>query len=154
MARRNRTSGVEIIDPGLDMSSLIDVSFLLLIYFISTSTLQPKESDLGMVLPTSDSSNASQVEIDQMSVSLNGQGMVILNDNEILDTDVNSRKLPQLFERLRDYKEAADLSETTPVIILSADDSAKGQRFVDVLNTIADVGIKSVTLAGFQGDTE
>ncbi len=147
MARR-RATPVEIVDPGLDMSSLIDVSFLLLIYFISTSTLQPKESDLGMVLPTSDSPS-SQVQIDQMSIQLNGQGMVVVND-DVLDTDINSRSLPLLKDRLKDYKAAADLSDTNPVVILSADDSAKGQRFVDVLNTIAEVGIKSVTLAGFQ----
>jgi len=137
------------VDPGLDMSSLIDVSFLLLIYFITTSTLQPKEADLGMTLPTSDSSNSSQVEIDQMSITLNGQGMVIVND-QVLDTDINSRSLPLLKDALSQYKAAADLSEDQPVVILSADDSAKGQRFVDVLNTIAEVDISNVTLAGFK----
>ncbi|QQL43946.1 biopolymer transporter ExbD [Sulfuriroseicoccus oceanibius] len=38
-------------EPGLDISSLIDVSFLLLIYFLVTTTLKPKEVDLGFRLP-------------------------------------------------------------------------------------------------------
>jgi len=136
-------------DPGLNMSAMIDISFLLLIYFVATSTLQPKETDLGMTLPTSQSTGAAKVEIDQMSISLNGQGAVLVND-EMLDTDTSTRRLPMLRDRLRQYKAAADLSDSTPVVILSADDQAKGQRFVDVLNTLADVGISSVTLAGFQ----
>ena len=45
-----------------------DVSFLLLIYFLVTQTLDPKEADLGMTLPTTDSSSASEVEIDQMTM--------------------------------------------------------------------------------------
>tara|TARA_R110002096_G_scaffold147671_16_gene307682 strand:+ start:14570 stop:15028 length:459 start_codon:yes stop_codon:yes gene_type:complete len=148
MARRKKLQAAVEPDPGLDMSSLIDVSFLLLIYFIATSTLKPEEADLGMTLPTTDSSSSSKVEIDQMSINLTGEGAVSVND-EVLDNDVNSRSLPQLKERLVQYKSAADLSESTPVVILSAQDSAKSQRFIDVLNTLADVGINSVTLAGF-----
>ncbi len=148
MARRKRFQSEAEPDPGLDMSSLIDVSFLLLIYFIATSTLLPEEADLGMTLPTTDSSSSSKVEIDQMSINLSGDGAVSVND-EIMDSDVNSRDLPQLRDRLEQYKSAADLSESTPVVILSAQDSAKGQRFIDVLNTLADVGISSVTLSGF-----
>ena len=147
MARRRKYKGLGAEDPGLDMSSLIDVSFLLLIYFIATSSLKPVEADLNMALPTSDSSS-SDVEIDQMNINLNGQGMVVVND-EVLDTDVENRDMPLLYEKLQIYAQVAESSGDTPVVILSADDSAKGQRFVDVLNTLAKVGIKSVTLSGF-----
>ena len=53
MARRvhSQTRGSDE-DPELDISSLIDVSFLLLIYFIVTSTLQKRETDLGITLPS------------------------------------------------------------------------------------------------------
>ena len=129
---------------------MIDVSFLLLIYFIATSSLQPKEADIGMTLPTTTSSSSSPVEIEQMSITLNGQGAVLVND-ELLDTDAKSRDLPLLFDRLKQYKAAADLSDTTPVVIFAADDSSDGQRFVDVLNTLAKVGISNVTLSGFSG---
>ncbi len=127
---------------------MIDISFLLLIYFIATSSLQPREADLGMTLPTIDSTSSAPPEIDQMNIKLTGQGAVMVND-EVLDTDVNTRALPNLKDRLSQYKAAADLSDSTPVVILAADDSAKGQRFVDVLNTLAAVGIENVTLAGF-----
>ena len=136
-------------EPVLDMSSLIDVSFLLLIYFLVTSTLMKKETDLGLTLPTQQPDSASsQVEIDQMMIVINPDGSVVVND-DILDTDAEQRALPKLSDRLRMYKKAADLSGSKPLVILAADDAAKGQRLVDVLNALAGVGIKSVTMTGF-----
>jgi biopolymer transport protein ExbD len=37
------------------------------------------------------------------------------------------------------------------MVIIAADDAAKGQRFIDVLNALADeaVGISNVTITGF-----
>ncbi|MEO0413967.1 MAG: biopolymer transporter ExbD [Verrucomicrobiota bacterium] len=137
-------------DPGLDMSSLIDVSFLLLIYFIVTSTLDPKEADLGMTMPTSNSDGSAEVEIDQMTVEVNGAGQVVLNE-EILDTNVDDREVPMLLDRLKTYAEGARLTDSKPMVIIAADDAAKGQRFIDVLNALAheSVNIKNVTISGF-----
>src|SRR6056297_1157100 len=123
-------------NPALDMSSLIDVSFLLLIYFLVTSTLDPKEADLGMTMPTSQS-GSSNVEIDQMTVEVNNVGHIVLNE-EVLDTDPDTREVPLLLDRLRTYAESARLTDSKPMVIIAADDAAKGQRFIDVLNALAD----------------
>lgn len=149
MSRRKRRT-IEDEDPGLDMSSLIDVSFLLLIYFIVTSTIEPKEADLGMTMPTSQSDGTSDVEIDPMSITVDPQGAVVVND-EILDNNVQDREVPRLLERLVTYAESARLTDSEPIVIISADDGAKSQRFVDVLNALSDpkVDIKAVTIAGF-----
>jgi len=133
------------------MSSLIDVSFLLLIYFLVTSTLDPKEADLGMTMPTSQSDGSSNVEIDQMTVEVNNLGHIVLNE-EVLDTDPALRDVPLLLDRLKTYAESARLTDSKPMVIIAADDAAKGQRFIDVLNALADegVGIKNVTISGFK----
>lgn len=148
MSKRNRAPKEE--DPALDMSSLIDVSFLLLIYFLVTSTLDPKEADLGMTMPTSQS-GSSDVEIDQMTVEVNNLGHIVLNE-EVLDTDPELRDVPLLLDRLKTYAESARLTDSKPMVIIAADDAAKGQRFIDVLNALADpdVGIKNVTISGFK----
>ena len=132
------------------MSSLIDVSFLLLIYFLVTSTLDPKEADLGMTMPTSNSDGSAEVEIDQMTVEVNSSGHIVLND-EVLDTDPATREVPMLLDRLKTYAESARLTDSKPMVIIAADDAAKGQRFIDVLNALADegVGISNVTITGF-----
>lgn len=140
-------------DPGLDMSSLIDVSFLLLIYFLVTSTLDPKEADLGMTMPTTQTLSSDSVEIDQMTVEVNSAGHIVLNE-EVLDTDPDTREVPMLLDRLKTYAESARLTDSKPMVIIAADDAAKGQRFIDVLNALADktVDIRNVTITGFQED--
>jgi len=149
MARKKNTSDP---DPVLDMSPMIDVSFLLLIYFLVTSTLEPTEADLAMTMPSTQSSASSaQVEIDQMTVEVNGAGHIVLN-GEVLDTDAEPREVPLLLDRLKTYAESAKLTESKPMVIIAADDAAKSQRFIDVLNALADesVNIRNVTITGFK----
>lgn len=133
---------------ALDMSPLIDLSFLLLVYFLVTSTLEPRESDLGMTLPDPRGKPIYKFTGDPISVSVNAVGHVTAND-EVLDIDPASRELPLLLDRLRTYAESARLTGTPTRAIVDVDDSAKGQRFIDVLNALADpqVGIDEVTLA-------
>ncbi|MBP6784647.1 MAG: biopolymer transporter ExbD [Verrucomicrobiales bacterium] len=133
------------------MSPMIDLSFLLLVYFLVTSTLEPVESDLAMTMPSSNSDGGAQVEIDQMTVQVNSAGNIVLND-EILDTDPTTREVPLLLDRLRTYAESAKLTDSKPMVIIAADDAAKGQRFIDVLNALADqtVNIRNVTISGFK----
>lgn len=148
MAGKTKLQIPEEVEPGLDMSSMIDVSFLLLIYFLVTSTLDPKEADLGMTLPTTDSTAASEVEIDQMTIEVNAAGTIVVDD-KTLDDDVNNRTLPMLDDKLKQYKEAADLTGSQPVVVVAADDESVGQRFIDVLNALAKVKIRNVTITGF-----
>jgi biopolymer transport protein ExbD len=140
-------------DPLLDMSPMIDMSFLLLIYFLVTSTLEPTEADLAMTMPSSMSDGSSKVEIDMMTIQVNAAGHVVLND-EVLDTDAATRDVPMLMDRLRTYVESARLTESEPMVIIAADDASKGQRFVDILNALADptVDISKVTITGFSED--
>lgn len=149
MSRRRRRE-IEDENPGLDMSSLIDVSFLLLIYFIVTSTIEPKEADLGMTMPTSQSDGSANVEVDQMTINVDPNGVIKIDDAPVSD-NVNDRKVPELVKRLRTYAESARLTTSEPIVIISADDGAKNQRFVDVLNALATPGveIKAVTISGF-----
>lgn len=139
-------------DPVLDMSPMIDVSFLLLIYFLVTSTLEPTEADLAMTMPSTQSSASStKIEIDQMTVEVNGAGHIVLN-GEVLDTDASTREVPLLLDRLKTYAESAKLTDSKPMVIIAADDAAKSQRFIDVLNALADksVNIRNVTITGFK----
>ena len=57
MARHKKFQVEQEPEPELDISSLIDVCFLLLIYFLVTSTITPRETDLGMSLPAANPSN-------------------------------------------------------------------------------------------------
>ena len=135
-------------EPGLDMSSLIDVSFLLLIYFLVTSTIDPKETDLGMTLPTTTALPQTEVKMDQLTITINTEGHILVGD-DVYDTDPNDRDVPLLSAKVSEYSQGAKMSNEEPIVVVSADDASKSQRFVDVLNALAKHGIKNVTITGF-----
>lgn len=133
-------------EPELDISPLIDVAFLLLIYFLVTTTLQKSEADLSLTLPGIDSTDSKEVKIDQMLVKVDPGGAIIVND-EVSDSDPNDRDLPNLTDRLKRYAASCQIANTEPQIIIDCSDEALGQRFIDVLNVCAKSDIKNVSLA-------
>ena len=131
------------INPTLDISSLIDVSFLLLIYFLVTSTLEPRESDLSMELPTDRGGPASKPKIEPLKIKLTESGEISIGEL-FMSSDA------EMDAELARYREMTDALNNTPLVIISADDSAKQQRFIDLMNALAKVGITSVTLSGYK----
>jgi len=127
--------------PTLDMSPMIDLSFLLLIYFLVTSTLEPMESDLALTLPGRPSPGTHVIDFDPIKIEVNGEGAILI-EGEVLDTNVASRELPLLLDRLRTYAESARLTDNRPRVMIAAADGSKGQRFVDVLNALASRGVE------------
>jgi biopolymer transport protein ExbD len=141
MSRKKKMQEEPMEVPTLDISSLIDVSFLLLIYFLVTSTLEPRESDLSMELPT-DSGPSSNIKIDPLKIRLTQSGEISIAEQLMAD----DRSMEAELDR---YKELTDATGNKPIVIISADDEATQQRFVDLLNALARVGITTVTLSGF-----
>lgn len=141
-------------DPELDISSLIDVSFLLLIYFLVTSTLKPNEADLSIVVPANMPPPDNSDPIDPVSIKIGIDGAISFDNEEIegqSDPTVSS-KLPNLLARLSEYKGLADQAGDTPMVIIAADDDGRTQRFIDVVSVLADVKIRNVTMTGFRDE--
>ena len=131
-------------EPTLDISSLIDVCFLLLIYFLITTTIQPREQDLSTYVPTL---SDNPVTITPMMIEIRQSGEVVVNPGdaaETYDSDVSNRKLPELDSRLRML--AAWAPAGSPNVLLKVHDEVDQQRYIDVVNCLAGVGIKSVAL--------
>ncbi|MDX1681038.1 MAG: biopolymer transporter ExbD [Akkermansiaceae bacterium] len=145
MARHKRQQTEPDEDPGLDISSLIDVCFLLLIYFLVTSTIKPRESDLSLALPSPNSAG-DPPKIKPLLIHIEGGGGIYEGQNKTpLDMDGSVRELPQLTEKLQFYKEGVDATGEKPLVQIYAADDAEHQRVIDVLNALAGVKINSVT---------
>ena len=133
-------------EPELDISPLIDVAFLLLIYFLVTTTLQKSEADLSLVLPGVEEQDSKEVKIDQMLVEIDANGAVLVND-EVTDANPADRELANLTDRLTRYSASAEIANTETQVIIDCHSEAVGQRFIDVLNVCAKANIKNVSLA-------
>ena len=75
-------------------------------------------------------------------------------EQELLETETDNRELLTLTDRLSTYVEAQQLygKGDAPVVKLEVDDSVSGQRFIDVMNCFAGVGIEDVRLVGFTNE--
>lgn len=147
MARHTRAEAPEDDEPKLDISSLIDATFLLLIYFLVTTTVQPREQDVAMTLPAAaPSQTPPEIEPKLIKIDSNGSIFVGAGSSQIaMDSDAGSRTVPMLTADLQSYADAANSSKQVPLVQLWVDGGASQQRVIDVLNALAGVDITKVT---------
>lgn len=135
----------EMEDADLDITPMIDMTFLLLVYFMSTASLMKSEADLGIRLPGV-LAQAMTVDMpDEQIVEITANGDVFLNGRRF-DDAVNT-ELPELTATLVRYRLAATANRSEAMVTIAAVDDALHQRVVDVMNACAAAGIRNVTFA-------
>lgn len=137
---------IEDDEPELSISPLIDMTFLLLIYFICTCSLVTPEADLGIRLPGMVAQATSVDMPDEQMIEVKANGQVFLNDREF--DSASSQELPELVTLLRRYKMASDAAKNQALVTIWADDKTPHQRVIDVMNACAAAKIKDVSFAG------
>jgi len=148
MARHRKYQEAEEGNPALDISSLIDVCFLLLIYFLVATTIQKKEVDVPLALPASAPTDSEMPDIDPLFIKVDANGAIYVGagaSQEMLDTDTSIRSLPLLSQRLNDYSVGANSGGKKALVQMWVDGGANQQRVIDVLNALVGAGISSVT---------
>jgi biopolymer transport protein ExbD len=116
----------------LNVTSLIDVMFLLLIFFMVTSTFKNQPA-INLVLPRS--ATASETVDTPSVLYLTSSGEVYLND-----TLVDETALPELLGRLR-------TSVNEDRMVLRADENTSHGRVVELIDTIKQSGFTRVSLS-------
>ncbi|MDH4410357.1 MAG: biopolymer transporter ExbD [Verrucomicrobiales bacterium] len=139
--KQRRASAVE-----MQMTPMIDMVFLLLVFFmVSAKPVQP-ELDIPMGLP----GQVAQEEIvdlpDEARVIIEPTGQVVLNEQN-LDEPADT-SLPELRAVLTRFRLSGENAKTEALVTLAPHDTVPHQRLVDVLNACAEAGIRGVTLAG------
>jgi len=140
--KRNLGKGSE---SGLDISSLIDVSFLLLIYFVVSSSIMATEQDVNMELPDV---SPVQLKREPLFIKVNQEGVILMgagSNAEVLDSDLSNRSVPLLSQRLEAYKMGCDLAGESPMIQMGIHGDATQQRVLDCINALSKHDIRSVT---------
>jgi biopolymer transport protein ExbD len=129
----------------VDMTPMIDAVFLLLIFFMVTTTLHRQEADISFALPgVADQSEPVEIP-DEQIIEIFEDGRVLLNDLEY--DSPNSQEMPELVDTLIRFKATADANQVEAMITIAPDGLVKHQRVVDVLNACAAAKISNVTFA-------
>jgi len=123
-------------DVDLDITPLIDVVFLLLIFFMVSTTFE-RQSELNITLPEA-SEEYTEVKPDAVIISVDSQGNVFINEQAL----VNSQ-LITIRESIRDAVQDLD----DPPIIISADAEATHQAVVKVMDAARQIGLVKITFA-------
>ncbi|MCS7063020.1 MAG: biopolymer transporter ExbD [Methylacidiphilales bacterium] len=133
-------------DVEISMSPMIDMVFLLLIFFLVSSKPLKPEADLGMKLPGTVAQEEAIDIPDEQRIKILASGQVLLNDMPIDTPD--SKELPQLLFTLTRFKQACKANRSEALVTLDPEDDVKHQRIADVMNVCAKADIDGVTFAG------
>ena len=123
------------IHSHLDIAPLIDIVFLLLVFFMLTSTFMVPEA-IELELP--DSKTASATDATPVVVLLDKAGQLALNGENI--------KLEKLKQKLKPLLVAGD----EPAIILKSDARTEVQVLIIVMDEIREAGGTNISLATLQ----
>ena len=132
----------------LQIAPLIDVVFLLLIYFMVSARLKRPEADLTLALPGAVAQSTELQMPDEQIIEISADGTIMLNNKTYTAQDKSD--LVGLEYTMLRYQQASILSKTKAMITIAADDDSVHERIIDVLNACAGAGIKNVTFGNVQ----
>lgn len=134
----------------MQMTPMIDMVFLLLVFFMVTSKPIKPEADISIGLPGMVSQEEALDIPDEQRIIILESGQVVLNEQVLASPE--DRKMSELVSVLKRFKIAAERSRSEALVTLAPADAARHQRIVDVLNACAIAKIKGVTFAA-SGDS-
>ncbi len=123
--------------PEVNLTSLIDVVFLLLIFFM-VSTSFVKQSQINISLPEADSAPVIDEPVEQVDIMITETGTYLVNGREL----INNRP-----ETIRNaLQKVSDGNNELPLTI-SADANAKHQMVVTAMDVAGRLGFTKINIA-------
>lgn len=133
-------------EDKVDITPMIDVVFLLLVYFMFLPLQQ--EADIGIRLPSKTPPEVQNLELpNEHIVDIFPNGLVLLNGAPMDSAD--SRNMPRLTTTLTRLRLSSDRIGTDTVVKIQADPDSPHQRSMDVLNACSKADISKVSFAAY-----
>lgn len=125
MSRRSRRESL-----SMDLTPLIDMVFLLLVFFLVTSTFKKDELALLLKLPQTEKGAGSEKKIEQLIIELSDQEVAVNGKKSSME------ELPSIFEKA--------VKET--LVNLRVDGEVKYTRLVKVLDLLQANKLENISL--------
>jgi biopolymer transport protein ExbD len=130
-------------EPEINLTSLIDVVFLLLIFFMVSTTFE-RQALLRLDLPEASTAETETVP-DLVEFIVTDDGRLFVGDQELVD-DRQATVQAAMARRFSENPEA--------VLVVRADAEAPHRLVVRVLDAAAAEGIRRVSIAAVEGEGE
>lgn len=123
-------------DPDVNLTPLIDVVFLLLIFFMVSTTFT-QESEISIELPQA-SGEASKEEKRLIEISIDAQGRYFVNQQQLINTQLATLKRAM-------QQQAGNVK--APKLIISADRRTPHEAVVKAMDAARQLGYLHLTFA-------
>ena len=122
--------------PDVNLTPLIDVVFLLLIFFMVSTTFE-RETEISIELPEA---NGKQVDIERqlVEISIDAKGRYFVNKVEVINTQLDTLK--------QEIKRAAG-DQQKPQVLLSVDKATPHQAVITAMDAARQLGFVNLTFA-------
>jgi biopolymer transport protein ExbD len=143
--RKVRKIESEAVNMGFQIAPMIDVVFVIMLFFMVMAGAVKVERELKTTLPGMAPSNLDKPQEmpDEIVVTVEETGAVTLNEEEFDNPE--SKDLPNFTSTLVLLKQEADNRGAKVLVTIEAEEQAKYERVIDVLNSMAKAKISNVT---------
>lgn len=149
MKARHKKKSAEI-NMGFQIAPMIDVVFVILMFFIAQAGMIQVENNHVTKLPGTEATDNSTDMPDEISIMIEDDSQVYLNDEP--KDNPSLKNLPELTSNLIALKQSADATKSKVLVTIYANNFAKYERVVDVLDSLTRAQITNVTFQA--GSTE
>jgi len=131
-------------EPEVNMTSLIDVVLLLLVFFM-VSTSFVKQSQISIRLPEAESSAIVEEVAEQLDIMITEQGTFLINGREL----INNRP-----ETIRNALQKLSAGNTRMPLTISADGNTPHQYVVTAMDVAGKLGFVKINIATMNDSAE
>jgi Biopolymer transport protein len=128
----------------INLTPLIDVVFLLLIFFMVSTTFND-DARLRLTLPQAQGEPAQAGELDLLALVVDRSGRFAVNGRDVSGTD------PEALRRALETA-LADAEATEPTVLIRADAETPHQAVMTALDALAQLGLQRVAFAASRTD--
>ncbi len=131
--------------PEIPIAPMIDCVFLLLIYFMVTSTLHRQEADISFQLPGTVEQTEPMEMPDEQIIEILNDGRVMVN--EYIYDSPESPRFIELASMLSRFREANEANRTEAIVTIAPQPDALHQIIIKVMDACAMARIENVNFA-------
>lgn len=129
-------------DPNVDLTSLIDVIFLLLIFFMVSTTFE-RQALLKVDLPEASAVEENADLPDTLELVIDNEGRMFLNDQRLIDSEARTVRAA--------IEQAAGQNRDIP-LVLRADRETPHHFVVTAMDVAAQLGFSNLSIATDRAD--
>ena len=131
--------------PQIPIAPLIDAVFLLLIYFMVTSSLEKQEADISFELPGTVEQEEPLELPDEQVIEIHENGQIVVNEYSY--DSPQSNRLIELQAMLTRLQESSLANKTVTQVTIAPDPKTRHSRIIKVMDAVAAAGITGVNFS-------